>query len=663
MEDGDIHVPPPVTVADPAALKRENDLSPEIMGHGESVEQFRELMEHLQQVFWIKNFTTPGVLYVSPAYEKVWGRTRQSLYDNFQTLQDSIHPEDRKHIAGPMDGDNDVGGREEEYRILRPNGEIRWIRSRSYPVRNKQGEIQRHAGIDEDITRQKASERERSRLAAIVEYSDDAFLSTSVEGIIINWNQGAERLYGYSSEEIIGHSISVLYPPDHYQEYLDVLKKIKQGESIPMHETVRKRKDGSLVNMSVSISPIENRSGEVVGASKISHDITKIKKLEAQFIEAQKMEVVGQLAGGVAHDFNNVLGVILGYSDLIAEDLGPENPLQKYAAEIRLAAQRAAGLTQQLLIFSRKQTVQAVVLDLNEVVESMDKMLRRLVDENIEMTVIYGNQIAQVKADSGYIWQVLMNLVVNARDAMPNGGKLAIETSNVTLDEAYAQAHPGATPGDYVLLSVSDTGTGMSEDVKAHLFEAFFTTKPAGKGTGLGLVTCQTVVRQSGGHIDVSSELGQGTTFKIYLPRIEQPLPIVASLLHKTGPLRRGGTETVLVVEDDPSVRELARGVLKAQGYEVLTAPNGQDALRVAREHQGQPIALIVTDVIMPRMGGVVMADWLKTTYPDLKVLFTSGYTEDAIAHHGVLDEGVEFLPKPYTPKNLARKVRKMLDS
>jgi len=386
------------------------------------------------------------------------------------------------------------------------------------------------------------------------------------------------------------------------------------------------------------------------------------KRLEAQFIEAQKMEVVGHLAGGVAHDFNNVLAVIMGYSELIVQDLGLENPLQKYAEEIRLAAERASGLTRQLLIFSRKQTVQAVVLDLNEVVESMDKMLRRLVDENIEMTVVYGKQTGRVKADSGYVWQVLMNLVVNARDAMPNGGKLAIETSAVTLDEAYAQAHPGTTPGDYAMLSVRDTGTGMTEEVKARLFEAFFTTKPTGKGTGLGLITCQTIVRQSGGHIDVASELGQGTTFKIYFPRIEQSAPVAASPIQKSGPLRRG-TETLLLVEDEPSVRHLAQGVLKAQGYMMLTAPNGQDALRIAREHQGDPIALVVTDVIMPRMGGKVMAEWLKTIYPELKILFTSGYTEDAIAHHGVLDAGIEFLPKPYTPATLARKVRELLDA
>jgi two-component system cell cycle sensor histidine kinase/response regulator CckA len=385
------------------------------------------------------------------------------------------------------------------------------------------------------------------------------------------------------------------------------------------------------------------------------------RRLEAQFIEAQKMEIIGQLASGVAHDFNNILAVIMGYSDLIMAQLDPDSPLRKCTEEIRHASQRAAGLTRQLLVFSRKQTVQPVVLDLNDVLKDLDKMLRRLIDENIEMTIVPGKETGRIKADSGYLGQVLLNLVVNARDAMPKGGKLTIATDNITLDENCARAHTGAIPGDYVILSVCDTGTGMTDEVKAHLFEAFFTTKPVGKGTGLGLATCQTIVQQSGGHISVYTEVGKGTTFKIYFPRVEQPLDVAARPL-QTGPLPRG-TETLLVVEDEPSVRHLARGVLQTQGYEVLSASNGQDALHVAREHKGSPIRLVVTDVIMPLMGGKVMAEWLKTTYPDLKILFTSGYTDDAITHHGVLETGLEFLPKPYTPATLAHKVRELLDN
>jgi two-component system, cell cycle sensor histidine kinase and response regulator CckA len=384
------------------------------------------------------------------------------------------------------------------------------------------------------------------------------------------------------------------------------------------------------------------------------------RRLELHFIEAQKMEVIGQLVSGVAHDFNNILAVIIGYSDLITSELVHDSPLRRYVEEIRHASERAAGLTRQLLVFGRKQTVLPVVLDLNEVLNDLDKMLRRLIGANIEMETVPGKRLGRIKADSGHVGQVLMNLVVNARDAMPNGGKLTITTTNVKLDEKYARAHKRATPGDYVMLSVSDTGTGMTDEVKGVLFEAFFTTKPLGKGTGLGLATCQTIVHQSGGHIAVYSELGQGTTFKIYFPRVVQPLDVTARPI-RPWPLPCG-TETLLFVEDEPSVRHLACSVLENLGYEVLSASNGKDALHVAREHKGSPIRLVVTDVIMPLMGGKAMAEWLKTTYPNLKILFTSGYTDDAISHHGVLETGVEFLPKPYTPATLARKVRHLLD-
>jgi two-component system cell cycle sensor histidine kinase/response regulator CckA len=384
------------------------------------------------------------------------------------------------------------------------------------------------------------------------------------------------------------------------------------------------------------------------------------QRLKAQFIEAQKMEVVGQLAGGVAHDFNNILAIIMGYSNLLAAELGAESPLRKYTEEIDQAAERAAGLTRQLLVFSSKQKVHPVVLDLNGVVAELERMLRRLIHENIEMTILPGTKLGPIKADSGYIGQVLMNLVVNARDAMPNGGSLSIATANVTLDESHARAHADTIPGDYVMLSVGDTGTGMTAEVKARLFEAFFTTKAKGKGTGLGLATCQTIIQQSGGHIEVRSEIGKGTTFKIYFPRVEQPINVVAKTM-QNGVLP-GGTETLMVVEDDPSVRTLACGILRGRGYQVLCAINGQDALRVANEHMGPPIRLVLTDIVMPLMGGEVMAQWLKITYPDLKILFTSGYADDAITQQGVLATGVEFLPKPYTPATLIRKVREFLD-
>lgn len=499
------------------------------------------------------------------------------------------------------------------------------------------------------------------RLAGIIEYSNEAIVSKTADGIIIGWNHGAERLYGYTAEEMIGQSIAVLFSPDRYQEYQRIIKEVKAGKAMPAFETVRRCKDGNLINVSVGFTPIEARDGGVVSASKHSQDITRIKKLEAQFIEAQKMEVIGHLASGLAHDFNNIIAVILGYTGLISVGLDPGSPLRKYAEQIDLASDRAIGLTRQLLVFSRKQTVLPVVLNLNEVMCDLDKMLRRLVDENIAMTIVPGKDIGHVKADTGYIGQVMMNLVVNARDAMPNGGKLTIATLNVTLDNNYADAHAGVIPGDYVMLSVSDTGTGMTKEVKARLFEAFFTTKPKGKGTGLGLATCQTIVQQCSGHIIVDSEPGKGTTFKIYFPRVNEPLQVTTRPI-PAGPLPRG-SETLLVVEDEPSVRHLAAGILEAQGYTVLRANNGQDALHVTSGHKGSPIRLVVTDVIMPLMGGKVMAEWLKTTNPDLKILFTSGYMDDAVAQHSLLETGVAFLAKPYTPATLSRKVREMLDA
>jgi len=386
------------------------------------------------------------------------------------------------------------------------------------------------------------------------------------------------------------------------------------------------------------------------------------KNLEAQFVEAQKMEVIGQLAGGVAHDFNNVLGVILGYSDLIASDFSSNHALISYIDEIRHAAKRAAGLTQQLLIFSRKQTVKAEILDPNEVIEGMQKMLRRLIDENIELVLVCQPGIGQIKVDSGYLWQVMMNMSVNARDAMPEGGKLTIQTSSIMLDRGAKQIQTQVVPGKYVRISVSDTGIGMTEETRKKIFEAFFTTKPAGKGTGLGLATCQTIVQQAGGYIGVSSELGKGTTFQIYFPQVAETATKTASLsLGSLSEPGTSGTETLLVVEDDPSLRNLARGILRGQGYRVMTASNGQDALAVAREHPGPPIDLVITDVVMPRMNGKVMAAWLKDSFPDLKILFTSGYS-DSMTNYDEFEDDVEFLAKPYSSVELARKVRKLLD-
>jgi two-component system cell cycle sensor histidine kinase/response regulator CckA len=499
------------------------------------------------------------------------------------------------------------------------------------------------------------------RLAAIIEYSNDAVVSKTVDGIVIGWNHGAERLYGYLAEEMIGRPIAILFPPGHYEEYRHIMKEVVAGKSVPAFDTSRRRKDGTLVDVSVSITPIEALDGEVIGASKNSHDIIRIKKLETQFIEAQKMEVIGHLASGVAHDFNNILSVIIGYGELLTAQLAQDNPLQKYTEQIQHAAERATALTRQLLVFSCKHQVQATVLDLNRVISDMAKMLRRLVGENLSLKIDLGERIGRIKADSGHIGQVLMNLVINAHDAMPSGGDLTVTTGNATLNEGDAAIHKGLISGNFVVLSVKDTGVGMTAEVKKRLFEAFFTTKPKGKGTGLGLATCATIVKQCGGHIVVETELGKGTTFNVYFPQVELALDVPVCSV-QTEPLARG-TETLLIVEDEPAVRQLACSILKAQGYDVLSASNGQEALRVVKEHTSSTIRLVVTDVIMPLMGGEVMAEWIKTAYPDIKILFTSGYSDAALDRHANLDQGFEFLAKPYVPATLVRKVRGMLDN
>ncbi|HUD46345.1 MAG TPA: response regulator [Candidatus Baltobacteraceae bacterium] len=507
---------------------------------------------------------------------------------------------------------------------------------------------------------EEALHESEERLRIVFSESPLGIALVGADGRAVLTNAALQKMLGYTGQELNGILFHELTHPEDRATGVERYQELIHGGR-PSYQLEKRylRKDGQVLWAHLSVSAVHETNGHAGFAIGMIEDITEHRHLQAQFIAAQKMEVVGQLAGGVTHDFNNILAVIMGYSDLLMQVLGPDSVHRSHLETIRSAAERAAGLTRQLLIFSRKQTVQPVVLDLNEVVNDLDKMLRRLIDENIDMTILLAPRIGRVKADSGYVGQVLMNLVVNARDAMPNGGRLTIATANVTVDKDCARAHHLATPGDYVMFSVTDTGTGMTDEVKARLFEAFFTTKPKGKGTGLGLATCQTIVQQSGGYIDVSSELGKGAAFKIYFPRVHQPLDIGTKMISR-GPLPRG-IETLLVVEDEPSVRHLARNVLETQGYTVLSASNGQDALHIARNHHGPPIQLVITDIIMPLMGGKVMAEWLKTSYPNLKILFTSGYTDDVVSNNGTLQPGVEFLAKPYTPSTLARKVRDML--
>jgi signal transduction histidine kinase len=382
--------------------------------------------------------------------------------------------------------------------------------------------------------------------------------------------------------------------------------------------------------------------------------------LQEQFRQSQKMEAVGRLAGGIAHDFNNLLTVIKGYSQLSLLDLKETDILWGNIQEIQKATQRAADLTRQLLAFSRRQILDLKVLDLNTLLKDLNKMLRRIIGEDIELVFLLTEDLGRVKIDPGQFEQMVLNLAVNARDAMPSGGKLTIETANAELDEEYARTHISVKSGPYVQLSISDTGVGMPQDIKEKVFDPFFTTKEKGKGTGLGLSTVYGIVKQSEGNIWVYSEPGHGTTFKIYLPRVEEELDSVIKQ-EETASLPKG-TETVLLVEDDPLVRDLARRLLIQQGYTVLEASNGEEALRVAQEHDGEKIHLLLTDVVMPQMGGKELSEKLKPLRPDIGILYTSGYTDNAIVHHGTLEPGTYFLQKPFSPKTLSHKVREVLD-
>ena len=419
------------------------------------------------------------------------------------------------------------------------------------------------------------------------------------------------------------------------------------------HDYIMKR---NLVRLAPAIER-ELREAQTRGARKAAEEA--LRQSEEQLRQAHKIEAVGRLASGVAHDFNNILTVITGHSELLLRQLDADDPRRKNAEQIEKAAYRAAALTRQLLTFSRKQVIEPRVLKLNAIILNIEKMLRRLIGEDIEFCTVLDSAAGHIKADPGQIEQVIMNLAVNARDAMPNGGKLTVTTANTTLDKNQLNNFPDLCAGDYVMLTIADTGTGMSEEVKAHLFEPFFTTKPPGKGTGLGLATCFGIVKQNTGHINVHSELGRGTTFKIYFPQVQSALESPRVRIMPTE--ATGGNETVLLVEDEPVVRELAVATLREKGYTVVEAVNGEEGLRMARQHDGK-IDLVLTDVVMPVMGGKEMADALHASHPDTKVLFTSGYTEDAMGHHGVLRPGILFLQKPYMTATLARKVREVLD-
>ncbi len=559
-----------------------------------------------------------------------------------------------------------------ELRMYDREGEIREILLRAYANRDEQGNITALVGVHTDITERKRTEMalriSEKRYRNLYENLRDGSFAVDLSGRIVECNRQFLIMLGrYSYEEISRLTYENITPKQWHTLEMNILKNQvdKRGYS-DIYEKEYFRKDGSIIPVEIQTYLVLDPDGKAGGYWSFVRDITERKraeeereKMQAQLIQAGKMESVGRLAGGVAHDFNNMLGVILGYSELVLQQIEDSDPNYAGIIEIRKAAMRSADLTRQLLAFARKQTVAPRVLDLNETVEGMLKMLRRLIGEDIELVWLPGSDTVTVKVDPSQVDQLLANLCVNARDAIGGVGQVTIETGSVFLDRDYCAKQPVCVPGEHVILTVSDNGRGMDPDTLEHLFEPFFTTKVSGEGTGLGLATVYGIARQNNGFIEVSSEAGRGTSFRIYLPACKPAFARTSKndLAKNEAP----GNETILLVEDEPAILNLTRNMLERLGYTVIASGLPGEALSIAREHAGE-IHLLMTDVVMPEMNGRELAKNLLALYPDIRRLFMSGYTANVIAHHGVLDEGVHFIQKPFTMQDLSERVRQALD-
>ncbi|HOW65855.1 MAG TPA: PAS domain S-box protein [Candidatus Paceibacterota bacterium] len=615
----------------------------------------RSIIDSTDSIIWVKDLEG-RFLIVNQYLQKLHNLTPNQILG--RTVHD-LFPRDLAEAYARNDRQVLESGRLQRFdEVVRVPSGTRDILAVKFPLRDASGQISGLAAICTDITDRKESEADRERLMLAIEQAAETILITDAQGIIRYVNRAFERTTGYSRAEAIGRNPRILKSGKHDDAfYRDLWQTLRRGESW-VGRFINRKKDGNLFIEEATISPVKDPSGQTINFVASKRDVTQEIKLEEQLLQAQKMESIGRLAGGVAHDFNNMLQAILGNVDLALKQVPARSHLREDLEEIQKAAQRSADLTRQLLAFARKQTISPKVLDLNDTISGMLKMLQRLIGEDIQLAWLPGSGLWPVLVDPSQIDQVLANLAVNARDAISQEGKITIETQNVTLDSAYAHTHADASPGDYVLLAMSDNGCGMDLQTQEHLFEPFFTTKPVGEGTGLGLATIYGIVKQNNGLISVYSESGRGTTFKIYLPRA-RALPTPAAVVPEEKPLR--GTETVLLVEDEEQILNLGRRILEQHGYFILHAATPQKALELAARHPG-PIHLLITDVVMPGMNGKELLRRLQESHPGLKCIFMSGYTANVIAHHGILDADVEFLQKPFTVRALALKVRNVLE-
>ncbi|MES2237596.1 MAG: PAS domain S-box protein [Pseudomonadota bacterium] len=754
----------------------------------ETALRFRELAENIREVFWLTDPSKNEMLYVSPAYEGIWGRPAHALISSPHDWIEAIHLEDRDRVLEAARTKQTTGEYDEEFRIVRPDGGMRWIRDRAFPVRGEDQRVIRVAGVAEDITERKHAADEiqesarrfsnmlqnvelvammldsnacitycndyllwltgwtreevsgkswfdlflppegreemkrvfsslladlpdvwhyeneiltrsrerrlirwnntvlrspsgeaigtasigediterteiditRARLAAIVESSEDAIVGKDINGIVTDWNAGATKVFGYSADEMVGHPLLPLLPPDRLHEEDQILNRIRRGEIIEHLETVRRRKDGKQIDVSITVSPIRDAANKIIGASKIARDITERKDLEQQLRQSQKMEAVGQLTGGIAHDFNNLLGVVLGNLDLLERLVAGNEATLKRVQNAQKAAMRGADLTRRMLVFSSRQSLNPAPTSLDESIQNMIEMAARALGPEIKITTNLDQSVPPVLVDAAGLENVLLNLAVNARDAMPDGGSLKISTQLSDLEASYPPVQAEELkPGRYARITVSDTGQGMSREILEHVFEPFFTTKPRGKGTGLGLAMVYGFVKQSGGTVRIYSELGHGTTVSFYLPLAEGTLSPTTAAAASKPQATTGGT--VLVVDDEVDLLEIAAAYLEEMGYRVFLAPDGARALEVLAREPG--IELLVTDVIMPGgMNGVELARKVRQLKPGVKIVYSSGFPSDALAERSGTQVDGPLLYKPYQRNDFAAAIRRAME-
>lgn len=624
-----------------------------------SEERFRLVARATNDVIWDWDLRT-NVTTRNEAIQTVFGERPDERTSSFEWWRSHVHPDDRARVEPGLLGIIEHGGSfwRDEYRCVRSDGTYVYILDRGYIVRDDSGNALRMIGAMTDVTEQHRSESAIRFQAHLLNTVRQAVSATDTRGKVTFWNEHAERLYGWTADEALGADIIDVIPPVEGEAISsEIMRHVTQGNSWAGELQLR-RKDGSVFPALISISPMHGLDETFSGTVGVSTDISEQKALEEQFRQSQKMEAIGRLAGGVAHDFNNVLTVIKLNAEMLLSEMDPQSPRAQDISEIRDAANRAAGLTRQLLAFSRKQVLKPQVLNVERVISALTPMLTRLIGEDIEIRTVVKAK-GSIRADPGQLEQVLVNLVVNSRDAMPGGGTITIQTADAELDSYTLSDQGGAQPGAYVMISVTDTGVGMSKDTQSHAFEPFFTTKEAGRGTGLGLATVYGIVKQSGGYVSLYSEPGIGTSIKSYFPSVDE-----VAAASTTGewqiPLTRG-TETVLLVEDDAGVRRLTHRILLDAGYKVITARSGQEALELMRTRI-RSVDIVLTDVVMPEMGGRELVEHLRELAPDIRAVYMSGYTDDDILRRGMLDPSMEFLQKPFTAAALTRLLRNVLD-